>query len=545
MSDQSLKKEIEKYSPGKSIQLNMFELLDSSLRDYSNSIELYDTMPKYHVGGIEREKGKLVESLPILTREFIHRSKPYKIDVSPAAVHDKKTGKTIHYYPSQREELVEDALRKIATKGKAKEFEKDGERKVGVTFSYYELQQELERMGHGYSIAEVKLAIEILSKATIEITSKDDSISMTNNFFSAVGKETEEKGGKERVLVIFHNLVSKAINTGNYRLFNYDKLMKMKMQVSRWLYKRISHIFIQATINNPYPIKLSTIVRDSGMKEYKTISERARQVEKCFDELAKKEIGVISKWEKFPEREKNKILDIKYHLYMSEDFVSDAKKASAITNERLDHKVIDATPYNVDDLRCEMEKPIYDLTKTVINSQLNNINSKEDYDRIANALEAAKEYIELKKSKGASVTNSATTKAALREGWKPKGTVIKQEEEHKELDRVVEENKKKKEQSDIREKLQDDPIWLKIQNGLRNSFAGEGWDKWLSRLELFSLTEKEIVLNAPDKFVRDWIIRELIDRSFIENGKTKNLKIVVQEICPKIEKVLIICVMPV
>ena len=74
---------------------------------------------------------------------------------------------------------------------------------------------------------------------------------------------------------------------------------------------------------------------------------------------------------------------------------------------------------------------------------------------------------------------------------------------------------------------------------------GEGWDRWLCKLELFSISEKEIVLNAPDKFVRDWIIREFIDRSFIENGNTKNLKTVVQEICPNIEKVLIICVMPI
>jgi len=539
------KKEIEKYIPAKSIQLNMFDLLDSSHKDYSNSIELYDTMPKYNVGGIKREKGKLVDSLPILSRDFIHRKKQYKLDISPAAVHDKKTGKTIHYYPSQREELVEDALRKIATKGRAKEFEKDGEKKVGVTFSYYELQQELEKMGHGYSIAEVKLAIEILSKAVIEITSKDGAqISMTNNFFSAVGKETLELGGKERVVVIFHNLVSNAINTGNYRLFNYDKLMKMKMQVSRWLYRRISHIFTQATIDNPYHINLSTIVRDSGMKEYKTISERIRQVEKCLNELSKKEIGIISRWEKFPETEKNKILDIKYLLFMSEEFVSDAKKASALTNLRLggDEPKIE---FSIDDLRKEIEKPIYGLTKTIINTHLNNITDKEEYDKIANALEAVKGYIELKKSRNEKITNhGAITQKAIQQGWvPPKAENEEVKTDSKEdLQKIIETKKAEEKKAEIRKELKQDPSWKKIREKIQDSFDEQDWNKWLSGLEIFSIEENKIFLSAPDKFKRDWIVSEFLEKSFIENGKEKNLKTVIKEVCPNIDRVVIICI---
>jgi len=547
MSNQDTKKELSKYTQTKSEQLDLFSILDASLKDYSNSIELYDTMPKYYVGGIEREKGKLVDSLPILTREFMHRKGHYKLDISPAAIHDKKTGKTIHYYPSQREELVEDALRKIATKGKAKEFEKDGEKKVGVTFSYYELQQELERMGHGYSIAEVKLAIEILSKAVIEITSKDESISMTNNFFSAVGKETQELGGKEKVVVIFHNLVSKAINTGNYRLFNYDKSMKMKMQVSRWLYKRISHIFIQATIDNPYPIKLSTIVRDSGTKEYKTISERARQVEKCLDEFKKKEIGVISRWEKFPEKEKNKILDIKYLLYMSEDFVSDAKKASAITNTRSDNKVIDATPFNIDDLRKEIEKPIYGLTKTTINSYLNKIHTREDYDRIVQALEAALDYIEKKRSRKEEVNLAATTKAAISGAWTPpKKNIDLADQGRMEASKISEEKKGEREKARVKElenlqQLQNNPTWIEIQNKLKDGFGLEIWDKWLSTLQVVMISETKLVLTAVDKFQRDWTIREFLRKKTGNmNQEPKNLLNLVREILPEVKEVLVL-----
>jgi hypothetical protein len=547
MSDKE-KKEIEKFDPRKSPQLNMFELLDSSLKDYSNSIELYDTMPKYFIGGAKRVKDKVVESLPILSREFVHRNKPYKLDLSPAAVLDKKTGKTIHYYPSQREELVEDALRKIATKGRAKEFDKDGEKRVGVTFTYYEVQQELEKMGHGYSIAEIKLAIEILSKAVLEITSKDDSISITNNFFSFVGKETRELGGKERVVVIFHTLVTKSINIGNYRLFNYDKLMKMKMPLSRWLHKRISHMFSQATIFNPYEIKLSTIVRDSGMKSYKTISERARQIEKSLDELKDKEISVINKWEKQPETEKNKILDIKYSLYMSEEFVADAKKANSLTNLRLKGEEV-AAPYNIEDLRKEMEKPIYGLTKTVINNTISKIKSREEYDVIIKALEAAIDYIEYKKSKNEIISNAAITKKAIQEEWEPKSKSMpvvsrdgsdnsaKMDEEEiklKEEQRLAELEKRK-------EDLKHNQMWKKIKIQIKQQWGEEILEKWFENIEGFSEDKGKVILFVQDKFRRDWIIREFIDqKSGYNNQKSKSLKDLITEVYPDFKQISIL-----
>lgn len=113
-----------------------------------------------------------------------------------------------------------------------------------------------------------------MSKAGL-VVKDDKQISITSNFFTTVGKEEKDLRGKERVVVMFHPLVSRAVNSGNYRLFNYDKLMQMKMSLARWLHRRISHMFSQATVNNPYEILLSTIVQDSGMKSYSTISENS------------------------------------------------------------------------------------------------------------------------------------------------------------------------------------------------------------------------------------------------------------------------------
>ena len=56
----SKKKDLIEYKQTQPEQLKLFE----SEEKYSNTIELYDSMPKYYFGGVEREKGKNVDSLP-------------------------------------------------------------------------------------------------------------------------------------------------------------------------------------------------------------------------------------------------------------------------------------------------------------------------------------------------------------------------------------------------------------------------------------------------------------------------------------------------
>lgn len=516
-------------------QLQLFELAPS-LKDYSNSIELYDTMPKYHIGGVKRKKDDKVESLPIISRDFVHRSKPHKLEISPAAILDKKTGKTIYYYPSQREELVEDVLRKIATQSGRTRLDED---KIGVVFTYYEVQQELIKKGHGYSIEEIKLTIDVMSKATL-VVKDSKQISITSNFFSTVGKEEQEMGGRERVLVMFHPLVSRAINSGNYRLFNYDKLMQMKMPLARWLHRRISHMFLQATINNPYEIKLSTIVHDSGMKSYKTISERMRQVSKAFKELTNAK--VLSRVEATQDKQKNKILDVLYSLYMSEEFVADAKKANKITNLRLtEEEEIAITSQDIEDLRKELEKSLYGLTKTIINNCLANISTTDEYDKVVNSLEAIKEYKWKEEKRGKKIGNlTAMTKAAIKQEWKPSDDWDSKNGETMKAKAKPEESDLGKAQDNIvlvedRKKLQEDPAWIKLKEKIRKEYGKEDWEKWLLGIEVYSINQTEVVLFVDSKFKRDWIFREFIEAK----GERKTIKILAQEVWPNVSKVKI------
>lgn len=520
----SKKKDLVEYKQTQPEQLKLFE----SEEGYSNTIELYDSMPKYHFGGVEREKGKSVDSLPILNREFMHRNRNYKLSISPAAVQDKKTGKTINYYPSQREEIIEDVIRKISTRpNRAILFDND----IGVKFTYYEVQQELKKIGHGYSIDQIKLGIEILNKSVLETTSKEgNEISITSSLFSYVGKETKEMGGKERVVVIFNPLVTRSINHGTYRLINYDKLMKMKMPLSRWLHKRISHIFTQAALTKPYNILLSTVVRDSGMKNYKTISERMRQVDKALNEL--KNNDVLSDWKVDTSgyKQKNKILDALYLLYVSETFVADAKKATKFTNIRLENSEEEDEEFDIDVLRKELESSVYRLSKTIINGIISKISTKEDFDRILGNLAAAKDYINKK-----DINNpAAVVKKSIQEDWVPSDTGDLFDKPDNSVQKSTEEiSKEKEEKQKARKLLQSNSIWVKIKHRMEKEFDQETRKKWLSGLELFALDNSKIVLVAPNKFSRDWIICELL-------GDIKSL---IQSLYPEIKEVSIICVM--
>jgi hypothetical protein len=69
-------------------QLGLFQtFLPEEEEKYSNTIELYDAVPKYfsHSRGMAalRESGKY---LPILEREFEHRGEVYKVQIHPARV---------------------------------------------------------------------------------------------------------------------------------------------------------------------------------------------------------------------------------------------------------------------------------------------------------------------------------------------------------------------------------------------------------------------------------------------------------------------------
>lgn len=312
------KKQFDQLEKAKPLQLMLFEL-EPEDKDYSQTVELYDFIPKYNWGKSKRIEG---EFLRTIKREFECRGRRYHLTLMPARIEDGKDGSK-EYYPSQREELVEDALRKMMTERQSLLL--DGE--AGIAFTLYQLQKELSEKGHTYSYEELKDAIRVLNGTDIIL--KDETETVESAFspiesygFAGEGKET-------KTFVRFSPLVTHSIKAGNFRMINYDKAMSFKSVIARQLLKRMSHHYIQASLTNPYDIRLTTIVRDFGLTLQRRIQYNLDEVENALEVMKEKNVIINFKIDKIYElKPRRKLLDAKISIQPHPHFIEDIVKAN-------------------------------------------------------------------------------------------------------------------------------------------------------------------------------------------------------------------------
>lgn len=320
------KKKLEEY---KKTQLPLPFIFPKPEKQYSNTIELYDAIPKYFWGRISSKDRIGGRFLNILKREFKFRNKPFTVKITPARIEDKR-GMERDYYPGKREELLEDALRKMACDGNGLFLDDQ----AAVIFSLNQLQKELKKMGHTYSIKQIKDAILICQKSNLSLESDDGNTIVSFQIFETVGlstrKDWKEKGNKTKCFVRFNMLVTRSIKNCTFRQLNYKECMMYKKNLARWLHKRMSHLYIQASWKNSYSILLTTIIRDSGMKRYENLKDNLCEVRKVFKEMIQKNvISAVKEERRFYGR---KIIDVKFTLKPGYSFIRDMIKA----NKRFD-----------------------------------------------------------------------------------------------------------------------------------------------------------------------------------------------------------------
>ena len=97
--------------------------------------------------------------------------------------------------------------------------------------------------------------------------------------------------------------------------------MSYKRVLARWLHKRLSHNYVQASMREHYTISLLTIIRDSGVKRYPEIRNNIIQVIEALDEM--KEKKVIANYEVIKLKNGRKIIDAKFQLIPHPSFVSE------------------------------------------------------------------------------------------------------------------------------------------------------------------------------------------------------------------------------
>ncbi len=110
----------ESVAPSK--QYDLFTTFFGDKNNLSNTIELWDAIPKYAV--LPRQQIKLRDEngrLPVHVHEFVYRPSrraeasselTCRMKVQPASI-EIETGRFVDFYPSTTEELVEEVLKKI------------------------------------------------------------------------------------------------------------------------------------------------------------------------------------------------------------------------------------------------------------------------------------------------------------------------------------------------------------------------------------------------------------------------------------------------
>ncbi len=315
-------KELENYNHSKPHQLDFFELVEPDEQCYSNTIEFYDAVPKYIWRSEKRDKGG---NLKPVIRNFVHKKEEFTVTIQPASI-QQKNGDFIDIFPGIREELVEDALRKLASTGSGVFLDDN----ASVKFTLYQLQQELKRMGHSHSLMQIKESITVCSKSHMVIKERDGRGVLMSSYFPTVGLTTKEDwkgvGKKTTAYITFNSLVTQSIKKRTFRLLNYDKSMSYKRVLARWMHKRLSHNYTQASLQDFYTITLMTIIRDSGVTKYQSLRNNIVQVKEALDEMKEKQ--TIVRFDTKNILDGRKIVDAKFNLWAHPEFISEVIKSN-------------------------------------------------------------------------------------------------------------------------------------------------------------------------------------------------------------------------
>jgi hypothetical protein len=110
--------------------------------------------------------------------------------------------------------------------------------------------------------------------------------------------------------------------------------MRLTSSVARWLHKRLSHCYTQASIadGGGYNINATTIMRDSGMGSYKQSRDAFRTIERAIAELKAKKI-LIAYTADAKRGVRGRLEEVTYTLRPSPDFCTEQKKANHMAQQ--------------------------------------------------------------------------------------------------------------------------------------------------------------------------------------------------------------------
>ncbi len=285
-------------------------------------VALYDLAPRFSfVQGTDGDSRKL-----ILEREFTFAGGRYRITLKPTRIKNAD-GTEVDKYLSEREQIVEEVIRRLACKRDRLTLEPvairgkgsaRGQFTVRFAFSIYKVRKELERVKHTLAFQQVVEAIQVLNEVRITIQDLDAKGSplLSAPAFPVMGLRRDGDTDTE-TFVEFNPLMADAIRSLSFQQFDYETLMKIPDPISRWLFKRL-HVDIAATKQNVQRLSANDIRRDSGMAERKKTRGMFDRIVKAVDILVQH--GVVEGLEARSVMQGRKKVDVVFTMCATPDF---------------------------------------------------------------------------------------------------------------------------------------------------------------------------------------------------------------------------------
>ena len=312
---------------------------DQERDSLSNAIDLWDSVPRYSISRPKQAEMRVAGGfLPIANLEFQYKGQPYTAQIRPARIETKdKNGNrtTLEIYPSRREELIEHALRKLATEQQSGFFDGGKDSRSGVTFTLHQLRTELESRGHSMRYEELMESLDVMNLANIRLIdnsqNNEDPSFISQPYLPALAKVT--KAGRTadpqaKWLVQFHSALSASMAQITYRQYNYHRLMKCQSQLARWLISQLVLKYTFAAPGNTFKMLYSTIKRDSGLlNNYSRPRASMDALDDSFEDLKRE--GVLMNVKKETRTGvRGKIEDVEYTLAATVKFGAEQKAAN-------------------------------------------------------------------------------------------------------------------------------------------------------------------------------------------------------------------------
>lgn len=336
-------------------ELPLFEGFFSADKNESRTFEIFDALPKYVYAKVRKAKDltPITKTITLRRRAETGKTEELQVQVTlSAAVIKGQDGIGQAIYPGAREELVERAIRKLAVQQVVNTglhtIPQSGAQIVRVSFTLYQLRKELTSQGHGFKVVELKEALEVLNKATVNLAcSKDRTLhgisSAVFSNYAYVYEDDDDSGRGSKVSVDYHPLATQAIVSLAFYPINYQRVMSMASPLARWLATRLSHRFRQATKTaffdgGSYQISLETILSESGIARASRLRDNVATVRQALVQMVKED--VLHSMRPYQEdltyastKGRKKVVDVVWQLFPSRQFAQEIIQGNVEMNQ--------------------------------------------------------------------------------------------------------------------------------------------------------------------------------------------------------------------